>query len=120
STATVSGNVSTGSTNNATIDLFGGNSGVTVDGNTLLHGNRAIAVENPFSGFGISPNSDITAHQNCITGNTVAGMDVEPGGYSLTPMLNAENNWWGHASGPMEVPRNPSGAGDRIIDLEQN
>jgi len=69
-------------------------------------------------GFGI--NTNIVAHQNCIKGNSIAGMEVEPGGYPITPQLNAENNWWGHASGPMEVPRNPSGAGDRIIDLEQN
>jgi hypothetical protein len=117
---TISGNVSTGSTSQATIDLFGGDVGVLITGNTLLSGNRAIVVENPFSSFGVPPNADITAHQNCIKGNSIAGMDVDPLAYPVTPQLNAENNWWGSPSGPMEIPRNAGGTGDKIIDLEQN
>jgi hypothetical protein len=120
SNSVISSNVSTGSTNAATIDLFGGNSQVTVNSNTLFNGNRAIVVDNPFSGFGVSPNSDITAHQNCIQGNSIAGMEVDPLAYPITPQLNAENNWWGSASGPNEVPRHPSGMGDKIIDPDQN
>ena len=117
--STISGNVSTGSTNNATIDLFGGNSGVTVTGNTLLNGIRAIVVENPFSGFGIPPNTNITAHQNCIQGNSVAGMEVDLFAYPTTPPLNAENNWWGSPTGPTNAS-NPTGTGDRIIDPDNN
>jgi hypothetical protein len=117
STSTISGNVSTGSTSNATIDLFGGDSGVTITGNTLLNGIRAIQVEDP---FGAGQNSDIAAHQNCIRGNSAAGMEVDPLAYPMTPQLNAENNWWGDPSGPNEIPRNTSGTGDRIIDLDQN
>jgi len=117
--STISGNVSTGSTNNATIDLFGGNSGVSVTGNTLLNGIRAIVVENPFGSFGIPPNSDITANQNCIQGNSVAGLEVDPFAYPTTPPLNAENNWWGSPTGPTN-PNNPTGTGDRIIDPDNN
>jgi len=123
SNSQISGNVSTGSTNFATIDLFGGNSGVMVTNNTLFNGNRAIVVENPYSSLFIPPllpNSAITAHQNCIQGNAVAGMEVDPLAYPTTPQLNAENNWWGSASGPNEVPRHPSGTGDKIIDPDQN
>jgi hypothetical protein len=115
--AMISGNLSTGSTSSGTIRLFGGNSNITINGNTLLNGMRGIRIDDM---FGIGINTNVVAHQNCIKGNSIAGMEVEPGGYPVTPMLDAKNNWWGHASGPMEVPRNPSGAGDRIIDLEQN
>jgi hypothetical protein len=45
-------------------------------------------------------------------------MQVDPGAHSGT--LNAENNWWGHPTGPNEIPRNSSGMGDRIIDPDQN
>jgi parallel beta helix pectate lyase-like protein len=116
-TATISGNVSTGSSSSGTIRLFGDDSNITINSNTLLNGMRGIRIDNPFA---IGLNTDVVAHQNCIKGNSIAGMEVELGGYPTTPQLNAENNWWGHASGPMEVPRNPSGAGDRIIDVEQN
>jgi len=114
---TISGNLSTGSTSSGTVRLFGGDSNITVNGNTLLNGMRGIRVDDP---FGIGINSNIVAHQNCIKGNTIAGMEVDLGGYPATAMLNAENNWWGQPSGPMEVPRNASGTGDRIIDPEQN
>ena len=121
STSSITGNVSIGSTNSfGTIDLFGGNSSVTIQGNSLLNGVRAIVVENPFSSFGVLPNSDITAHQNCIKGNSVAGMEVDLFAYPTTPQLNAENNWWGMPSGPMEFPRNTGGTGDKIIDPDQN
>jgi hypothetical protein len=114
STSTISGNVSIGSTNAfGTIDLFGGNSGVMITSNTLFNGNRAIVVDNPFSSFGIPPNSAIEAHSNCIDGNTIAGMQVDSGGH--LGRLNAENNWWGSANGPTS-PNNPGGTGDAVID----
>jgi hypothetical protein len=47
-------------------------------------------------------------------------MEVDPGGYPIAPPLDATNNWWGSSSGPNEIPRNSTGTGDRIIDLEQN
>jgi hypothetical protein len=119
SNSTISGNVSTGSTNDGTINLFGGNSGVQVTSNTLLNGNRAIVVDNPFSGFGVPQNSDIRAHQNCIQGNSIAGMEVDPLAYPMTPPLDATNNWWGSPTGPTN-PNNPTGTGDRIIDLDNN
>ena len=46
-------------------------------------------------------------------GNTVAGLEVSMGGHSGT--LNAENNWWGSSTGPMNLS-NPGGTGDNVID----
>ena len=118
SNSTIDGNISTGSTNDATVHLFGNDSKVMVTNNRLLNGNRAIVVDNPLSIYGVGPNSDITAHLNCIQGNSVAGMEVDPFAYS-TPSLDAENNWWGSSSGPTN-PNNPTGTGDRIIALQNN
>ena len=115
--ATISGNLSMGSTSSGTVRLFGGNSNIAILNNTLLNGLRGIRIDDTFA---IGINTAITAHQNCIQGNTTAGMEVEPGGYPLSPQLNAENNWWGHPTGPNEIPRNPTGLGDKIIDLQQN
>jgi hypothetical protein len=119
SNSTISGNVSTGSTSTSTIDLFGGNSDLTITGNTLINGNRAILVENPFSSFGVGQNINITAQQNCIQGNTLAGMEVDPLAYPSASSLNAEKNCWGSPSGPSN-PNNPTGLGDRVIDPDNN
>lgn len=114
STGTISGNVSIGSTGSATIRLFGGDSNVTINGNTLLNGVRAIRVDDP---FGIGANSFIEAHFNCIQGNSIAGLEAAAGGHSGT--LDAENNWWGSSSGPTH-PSNPGGNGDAIIAPDGN
>jgi len=115
--ATISGNLSMGSTSSGTVRLFGGNSNITILNNTLLNGMRGIRIDDPFM---VGINMNVTAHQNCIQGNTIAGMEVGPLGYPATPQLNAENNWWGHPTGPNEIPRNPTGLGDKIIDPDQN
>src|SRR2546426_243489 len=117
SSSTIMGNVSIGSTSSGTVDLFGGNSQVMVTGNTLFNGVRAVVVSDPFL---VGINTGITANQNCIQGNSIAGMEVDPLAYPTTPQLNAENNWWGSASGPKEFPRHTSGMGDNIIDPDQN
>lgn len=109
--SSINGNTSIGSTaTNGAIRLFGGNSNITINSNVLRNGVRGIKVDDP---FGIGPNSNITAHTNCIVGNTVAGLEVTSSGYSGT--LVAENNWWGSASGPT-IASNPGGTGDAIID----
>jgi hypothetical protein len=46
-------------------------------------------------------------------GNTAAGLRVDAGGHS--GVLNADNNWWGSATGPT-IASNPGGTGDAIID----
>jgi nitrous oxidase accessory protein NosD len=113
STSTISGNVSMGSTSSATIRLFGGNSSIDINENTLLDGMRGIRVDDP---FGLGPNSDIEGHTNCIQGNSLAGLQVDPGGH--LGILNAENNWWGSSTGPTH-PNNPGGTGDAVIDAPE-
>ncbi|HKP37940.1 MAG TPA: hypothetical protein VJT71_13870 [Pyrinomonadaceae bacterium] len=110
--SSITGNTSIGSTAvNGTIRLFGGNSGITISCNLLANGQRGIRVDDPFA---IGPNSNITANNNNIQGNAIAGLQVDAGGY-LPGLLNAENNWWGSATGPTN-PNNPGGTGDAIID----
>jgi hypothetical protein len=107
----ITGNTSIGSTAvNGPIRLFYGNSNIVINSNVLRNGVRGIKVDDIVGGF---PNSNITAHTNCIVGNTVAGLEVTAGGHSGT--LNAENNWWGSASGPT-IASNPGGTGDKVID----
>ena len=113
SNSTITGNKSIGSTSSGTIDLFGGNSNLSVTGNVLRNGQRGLWVENPYAGYGVSPNTGITAHTNCFVGNAVAGLEASAGGHTGT--LNAENNWWGSASGPT-IASNPGGTGDKVID----
>src|SRR5438093_8493978 len=110
SMSSITGNVSIGSTSSGTIRLFGDDSNITINGNTLFNGVRGIRVDDPFA---IGINSDVTAHFNCIDGNSVAGMQVDSGGHS--GRLNAENNWWGSPNGPTS-PSNPGGTGDALID----
>jgi hypothetical protein len=109
--STISGNTSIGSTAlNGPVRLFGGNSNIAINSNILNNGIRGIKVDDPFA---VGPNMGVTAHTNCIVGNTVAGLELTPGGHSGT--LNATNNWWGSPTGPM-IASNPSGTGDKIID----
>ncbi len=112
--STVSGNVSTGSTSSGTIRLFGGDSNIAINSNTLLNGMRGIRVDDPFS---IGINSGITAHQNCIKGNSIAGLETAAGGHLGT--LNAESNWWGSSTGPTNAS-NPGGTGDAVVDPANN
>lgn len=96
----------------ASIDLFGGDNGVSIQNNLLQSGQRAILVENP---FGVGPNTNTAANTNCIQGNTVAGLEEDPGGH--TGNLDATNNWWGSPTGPT-IGSNPGGTGDKIIDSD--
>jgi nitrous oxidase accessory protein NosD len=116
SSSSISGNTSIGSTSSGTIDLFGGNSNVAITNNVLANGTRGIQVEDP---FGVGANSGVTAHANCISGNSVAGFEEDTGGYTpaTAGSLDATNNWWGSPSGPT-IASNPGGTGDKIIDQD--
>jgi hypothetical protein len=48
--------------------------------------------------------------QSMIVGNTQWGVQNQ----TPTLSVNAHNNWWGHASGPLDPTGNPSGQGDRV------
>jgi len=114
--STIRGNRSVSSGASSTIDLFGEDSSIVVTGNVLAKGVRGIQVENPYGiEFGVLPNSHITAQENCIEGNSVAGLEEDSGGY--TGSLEATENWWGSATGPT-IAGNPGGMGDRILDQD--
>jgi len=115
SNSSITGNTSLGSTSGSTVDLFGGNSNVAVNGNVLANGVRGLQVENPFSVFGVVPNSGVTAHMNCFSGNSAAGLEEDSGGHTGT--LDAKSNWWGKSSGPT-IASNPGGTGDKIVDQD--
>jgi hypothetical protein len=107
----ITGNTSVGSTaTNGAVRLFGGNTNIAVNSNILKNGTRGIKVDDP---FGVGANTGVTAHNNCITGNTASGLELTAGGHSGT--LDAKSNWWGSATGPT-IASNPGGTGDKIID----
>ncbi len=105
----VTGNTSLGSTAYATIELFGGDANVSITGNVLANGMRGVAVDN------YAANSGISAHMNCISGNSAAGLEEDSGGHTGT--LDAKSNWWGKSSGPT-IASNPGGTGDKIFDAD--
>lgn len=54
---------------------------------------------------------DNTVHHNMIHDNVDVGMNATANGGII---INAEMNFWGHASGPNHTNDNPDGKGDRI------
>jgi len=114
--SSITGNNIHNSTDSATADIrfFGGVSGVSITCNTLANGaGRGIRMDDECPGC---PNSSININNNNIFGYAVAGLVVDAGGYSGGfGSLNAENNWWGSATGPT-IASNPGGTGAVIID----
>jgi len=110
--STVQHNIFFGATHYA-IGLFGGDSGLSISCNDIIHNGTGIFVEDDLG----TPNSNITVNMNNIVGNTVAGvhlsnMGVTPVAYAGT--MDATYNWWGSPTGPTN-PANPHGTGDAVI-----
>ncbi len=81
---------------------FGGGTTANISGCTLTGNTAGIAV-----GFDGDDNSVVVANHNQIYGNT----------YGITatgPEVNAENNWWGDATGPFNDPNNTCGLGNEV------
>jgi parallel beta-helix repeat protein len=51
--------------------------------------------------------------QNNISGNTEFGIGINE---AFSEGVNAQHNWWGHASGPYNASTNTSGLGDAVSD----
>lgn len=95
-----------------------GERGVTIDAvsptltGNLIRGNQ----------FGVytANSANPILHNNQISGNSQYGFLKAGGG----PVINAEENWWGSGSGPLDTSDdraagglfNPAGAGDRVSD----
>jgi hypothetical protein len=63
-------------------------------------------------------NSQPQIHSNNIEGNAESGVFNET---SETHLVDAEDNWWGHETGPYHPFLNPGGKGDRVtygVDFE--
>ena len=119
--ATISNNEISGW--NHGIWLGGSTGAVTITGNTITNNVELVSGIHIISDVDVS---NISAHFNNIEGNEGYGV------YNIgTGTLDAENNWWGHASGPYdpdgttEVPpctddptteKNANGTGDKVSD----
>ena len=64
-------------------------------------------------GIYITDGADPTIHYNNIINNRYDA--IHNGNPSLT--IDAENNWWGDATGPYHPDSNPSGQGDTVSDF---
>ena len=68
-------------------------------------------IQNNLEGIFTRDGSSPVIHNNNIAGNFFGlynGDDMV--------MIDAENNWWGHASGPYHPTLNPGGLGDEVSD----
>ena len=95
----VSGEIRDNTIENAGYGIEFYNAGPTTTGNTIT------GCQNGIVHWGGNP----PIHFNSIYGNTYYGI------YS-TAAVDAENNWWGDASGPYHPTLNPAGKGDEVSD----
>jgi len=84
---------------------YGAGTKATITDNTLTGNTTGVTV-----GYDASDTSTVVARNNNISGNTEYGI------VSTAPAVDAELNWWGHASGPYHPTLNPSGTGDPVSD----
>jgi hypothetical protein len=106
---TISNNLGVAAVDNSTsagilvTTYYGAGTQASITGNTISGCTEAIAV-----GYDASDTSLVTAHNNNLAGN---GNGIG----STAPDVDAENNWWGDASGPQHVT-NPTGTGVPVSD----
>lgn len=79
---------------------------VTITGNTVSGFGTGVGVYNCTSDCDTGVFTEVDIHQNSISGN-VMGVETNV----TSPTVNAELNWWGHASGPASVG---PGSGDHV------
>jgi len=128
----VSGNTFTGQRKG--VSFWGNTTFVTISNNTLSN--------STVNGIEIK-GQDITITQNTITSSTAAGIVIDKHTLAtervavhfnnisgngtgmqvtaaVTQTVNAENNWWGAASGPYNATSNPTGTGNPVSDNSGN
>jgi hypothetical protein len=126
---TISGNTFTG--NKDAVSFWGNSTFITIMDNTLADSSRyGINMKGQdvtIEGNQITNNDDVginiarhvidtervVIHCNIISGNANYGVKVDT--VNVTEIVDAEDNWWGHASGPTHSS-NPGGSGDAVTD----
>jgi len=83
--------------------IGGGQTKTSIQASRILH--------NGGDGVYVS-DSTVTISDSTIDGNQGYGVNNDSG----TPVVMAENNWWGSSSGPYNPTLNPSGEGDKVSD----
>lgn len=76
----------------------------TIISNVILSNYVGIRVE--------EGSANVSIHQSIITMNEFSGITIGFKG----PVVNATNNFWGHATGPFHPTNNPEGQGDNVTD----
>ena len=107
-----------GSTGNLAYSIIeGANYGIHLTSPASFNMDHSVLQNNSYGIY--SSGGQITVRRSDITGNTSYGI------YSSgSTVINAENNWWGDASGPLDSSDdratgglyNPSGLGDEVSD----
>lgn len=97
-------NIITGNTTNLGGGIFMSFSSPTIDSCTIANNNAG--------GIFCDDSSSSDIHYCDIYGNSGYGVI----GGNDSNWLNAENNWWGDASGPYHATLNPGGLGDPVSD----
>jgi len=88
-------------------DLYGLGTKATITANILTGNTIGI-----FVGYDETDASEVVAHGNCITSNNDYGI------YSTAPLVDAEYNWWGDASGPSGEGTGTGDAVGQYIDYD--
>jgi hypothetical protein len=109
----ITGNSSTNS-QGSVVFLGGGNDGMAITCNAISDAPTRSAIR--LANLGGTSNSNVNANFNNFS-NVEYGLNIDGNQHSGT--LNAENNYWGSASGPVDQPapnRNPAGTGAILYD----
>ncbi len=91
--------------------------GISSDGMTVIINNQIHHNESLGDGGGVYAwycIDEITLHQNDIFQNSAANHGAGLFADSYSDTLNAEDNWWGDASGPYNEQLNPDGTGNEV------
>jgi hypothetical protein len=88
----------------------------TIVSNLITRNTWGIYVANRTAGNNLA---NVVMSENCIVDNRVLGSAASTAYGINNPtavLLNAQNNWWGDASGPYHPTLNLGGLGDRVSD----
>ena len=88
----------------------------SIEGNNIYSNHIGIDLEqcHDWVDYGADFPGAAEVHCNYIYDNTAYGLYVYDTDSAY--QVNAENNWWGDASGPYHPTTNPSGLGDKVSD----